>query len=174
LDDRRPVTVAEGAMENQRNRLRRLLLLLLGALDRQREGLELHADEVMTLLEGAGYAEADLDDLWRWLQARGAAAADEPAWLSSQLCGRASPCTLRQMGTREDEVVTVPAFGYLLELVRSGQISAEQMESLLQFAQLVPGGPLATGDLAPLLERVIVSDRDGWAVGGVGASERAH
>ncbi len=161
-------------MEHLRDRLRRLLLLLIGALDRQREGAELHPGEVMTLLQGAGYGEADLTELWQWLQSRWSTGDEAPVWLSSQLYGRAGPRTLRQMGSREDEVVTVPAFGYLLELVRSGQITAEQMESLLQFAQLVPGGPLAPGDLAPLLERVIVSDRRGWAGGGPSLSERAH
>ena len=161
-------------MEHLRDRLRHLLLLLLGALNSQREGADLHPSEVLALLTSAGYGEADLDELWSWMQSRWSPAAEGPVWLSSQLYGRAGPRTLRQMGTREDEVVTVPAFGYLLELVRSGQISAEQMESLLQFAQLVPGGPLALADLAPLLERVIVSDRRGWAGGGPPLSERAH
>jgi len=78
------------------------------------------------------------------------------------------------MGAREDEVVTVPAFGYLLELVRTDQITAEQMESLLQFAQLVPGQPMSPGEISGLLERVVVSERDGWSSGVAGWSDRAH
>jgi uncharacterized protein Smg (DUF494 family) len=161
-------------MEHLRERLSRLLLLLLGTLESQRDGLALEPEEVMKLLAGAGYGEQDLQDLWNWLHGRWTPTGQQPAWLSSQLGARASQEALRLMGAREDEVVTVPAFGYLLELVRTDQITAEQMESLLQFAQLVPGQPMTPGEISGLLERVVVSERDGWSSGAAGWSDRAH
>ncbi len=77
------------------------------------------------------------------------------------------------MGQREDELLTVPAFGYLMGLVTSRQISAEQMESLIQYAQLAPDAPLGPDDLAPLLDRVVFAEQSSDA-GLAGGSGRAH
>jgi len=151
-------------MEHLRHRLSDLLLLLLGTLETQQEGQALQPAEILKLVSGAGYQAQDLQDLWDWLQDR-RDAAERPQWLSSQQVGRASRRALRQMGPREDEAVTVPAFGYLLELVRTGQITAEQMESLIQFAQLVPDGPLSSRELCLLWERIMVGERATGASG---------
>jgi len=157
-------------MEHLRHRLRELLLLLLEALaasaDRPAEGEDLRALAATTGLE-----ERDLHDLLAWLDELWPD--DEPgdAWLSARRYARASEGALRQMGQREDELLTVPAFDYLLRLVRTGQITAEQMEALIQFAQLAPGAPLDTRDLTPLLDRVVFAGRRGGA--GLG-SERTH
>lgn len=161
-------------MDHLRYRLGRLLLLLMGTLDSRREELDLAPDEVMTLLEGAGYGEQDLQDLWQWLHGRWAPAEGRPAWLSSSLYAEASSQSLRLMGTSDQDAVSVPAFGYLLELARTEQITGEQMEALLQFAQLVPGGPLSTGEVTRLLERVVAGERGGWYGDAGGPGERAH
>jgi hypothetical protein len=70
-------------------------------------------------------------------------------------CLRPGRGTVRLQAELEREVLTVPAFGYLVNLVRTGQISAEQMESLIQFAHQLAGNPLDPADLAPLLEHVV-------------------
>jgi len=161
-------------MDHLRYRLGRLLLVLMGTLDSRRADLDLAPDEVMTLLEGAGYGEQDLHDLWQWLHGRWTPADGGPAWVSSSLYGEASAQSLRLMGASDEDSVTVPAFGYLLELARTGQITGEQMEALLQFAQLVPGGPLSTGEVTRLLERVVAGERGGWYGSTGGAGERAN
>jgi uncharacterized protein Smg (DUF494 family) len=159
-------------MEHLRHRLRDLLLLLLDSLGEDGDQSDTGRDELRALLTGAGLATEDLHDLLAWLST---AASDEElsdeAWLTARRYARASAGALRQMGQREDELLTVPAFDYLLRLVRTGQISAEQMESLIQFAQLAPGGPLSPGELTPLLDRVVFADRrDEMSLG----PERTH
>ena len=62
----------------------------------------------------------------------------------------------------------------LLRLVRTRQITAEQMESMIQFAQLAPEGPLSPGDLTPLLDRVVFDDPGGQWHGGHELFGRAH
>jgi hypothetical protein len=98
----------------------------------------------------------------------------ESAWLSSRLVNRAGEQTLRQPGQREDELLTPGAFGYLLDLVRTEQITAEQMESLIQFAQLAPGGPLTVGELGSLMDRVVFAEPAGRSLAVLGNSDRVH
>lgn len=143
-------------MEHLNRRLRRLLQILLGVLDSPSPPASLLPGEFVALLSGAGYGEQDLQDLWRWLRGRWEPTAEGPAWLSSRLAAKAHSQSLRSLGMREDDLLTVPAFGYLLELVRSRQISAEQMEALIQLSQLVPGGPLSAQDIAQMLEQVML------------------
>ena len=146
-------------MEHLRNRLRDLLLLLLEALDTRQDGPVSDPEDVRQLIAAAGYGEQEMQDLLTWLQDRQRSDDTEETWLSARLVARAGHKTLRQMGSREDELLTVPAFGYLLDLVRTSQITAEQMESMIQFAQLVPDGPLTPDDLSMLLDRVVFAER---------------
>ncbi len=146
-------------MEHLRNRLRDLLLLLLEALDTRQDGPVSDPEDVRQLIAAAGYGEQEMQDLLTWLQDRQRSDDTEETWLSARLVARAGHKTLRQMGSREDELLTVPAFGYLLDLVRTSQITAEQMESMIQFAQLVPDGPLTPEDLSMLLDRVVFAER---------------
>lgn len=160
-------------MEHLRTRLRELLLLLLEAIDARQEGGGMGLREIREMSAAAGFAEQDMQDLLNWLHDRWEPAAGEPAWLATRLVGQASAGSLRQMGPREDELLTPGAFGYLLDLVRTGQITAEQMETLIQFAQLVPDGPLTTGDLDSLMDRVVFAPRNAHAAE-TGRRDRAH
>ncbi len=147
-------------MEHLRTRLRDLLLLLLEALDASQEGRGDSAREIQEMTAAAGYGEQDLQELLTWLQSRWEPVSDGTAWLTSRQFGPAGAQTLRQAGAREDELLRPEAFGYLLELVRTGQITAEQMESLIQFAQLAPGGPLSRPEVDALLDRVVFEAAD--------------
>jgi hypothetical protein len=161
-------------MEHLRDRLRNLLLLLLEALDGRRDGPDVGPAEMREMVAAAGYGDEDMLELLDWLRSRWEPDAAGEAWLSTRLVGRASEVALRQMGQREDELLTPAAFGYLLDLVRTGQITAEQMESLIQFAQLAPEGPLAPADLATLVDRVVFAAPSGWGVTDPGRAGRAH
>ena len=147
-------------MEHLRERLRNLLLLLLEAIDARQEGQAMLPDDLREMISAAGYGEQEMSELMSLLNGRWAASSEEEAWLSSRQLGRASRHSLRQMGPGEDELITVPAFGYLLDLVRTEQLTAEQMESLIQFAQLAPSGPLTTRDLSQLVDRVVFEPDD--------------
>jgi len=171
-------------MEQLRNRLRNLLELLLEALDARQEGVNYETDEMQEIVAAAGYRDEDMQELLAWLQDRWTPGMVDPAmvdpnmgetaWLSSRLVSRAGGQTLRQPGQREDELLTPGAFGYLLDLVRTKQITAEQMESLIQFAQLTPGGPLTVGELASLMDRVVFAEPAGRGLAVLGRSDRVH
>ena len=181
-------------MEHLRNRLRNLLELLLEALDARQEGVDYESEEMQDIVAAAGYRDEDMQELLVWLQNRWAPGVVEPgvvdpgvvdpgvvdprfggsAWLSSRLVSRAGVQTLRQPGQREDELLTPGAFGYLLDLVRTGQISAEQMESLIQFAQIAPEGPLSVGELSSLMDRVVFGEPAGRGPTVLGRSDRVH
>jgi len=160
-------------MEHLRTRLRDLLLLLLEAIDARQEGARAGLREIREMAEAAGFAEQDMQDLLDWLHDRWEPAAGQPAWLATRFVGRASAGSLRQMGSGEDELLTPEAFGYLLDLVRTGQITTEQMETLIQFAQLVPDGPLNPDDLDALMDRVVFATRHAHAAE-TGRRDRAH
>jgi len=176
-------------MEQLRNRLRNLLELLLEALDARQEGVSYETDQMQEIVAAAGYRDEDMQELLAWLQNRWTPGMVDPAmvdsdmvdsnmgesaWLSSRLVSRAGGQTLRQPGQREDELLTPGAFGYLLDLVRTKQITAEQMESLIQFAQLAPGGPLTVGELASLMDRVVFAEPAGRGLAVLGRSDRVH
>ncbi|HOX26402.1 MAG TPA: hypothetical protein PLL30_07450 [Candidatus Krumholzibacteria bacterium] len=161
-------------MEHLRYRLRKLLLLLLEAVDARQAGSACAASDLPGIIAAAGYGPQDLADLLAALHGRWHPQADRPAWLAAQRVARPSRQSLRQMGPREEELLTVPAFGYLLDLVRTGQITAEQMETLIQFAQLVPDGPLTPAELGPLLDRVIGAGREDRRSRGLGGGDRPH
>jgi len=159
-------------MEHLRHRLRDLLLLLIESLVDDEDQAGAGGLELRALLSAAGLQDEDLHDLLAWMgDPAGHDGLPDDAWLTARRYGRASDGALRLMGQREDEFLTVGAFDYLLRLVRTGQITAEQMESLIQFAQLVPDGPLTEGELTPLLDRVVFADRTGEAALG---HERTH
>ena len=154
-------------MEHLSPRLRDLLLLLLEAIDARQEGRGAGLREIHEMVSAAGFGEEEVEGLLTWLHARWEPGDGEPAWLAARQLGQASARALRQPGQREDELLTPEAFGYLLELVRTRQISWEQMETLIQFAQLSPDGPLTARQLDPLVDRVVLAQEDeGRAVPG--------
>ena len=159
-------------MEHLRHRLRDLLLLLIESLVDDDDQAGAGGQELRALLSAAGLGDEDLHDLLAWVgDPTGHDGLLDDAWLAARRYGAASDGALRQMGQDEDELLTVGAFDYLLRLVRTGQITAEQMEALIQFAQLAPGGPLTAGDLTPLLDRVVFAGRPGGSALG---PERTH
>ena len=160
-------------MEHLRTRLRDLLLLLLEAIDARQEGAESGTREIHEMIAGAGFGEQDMRELLGWLQARWEPAMGEPAWLATRQVNRASAGALRLMSPHEDDLLTPEAFGYLLDLVRTDQITAEQMESLIQFAQLAPDGPLTVHEVDALMDRVVFVPGDDHATA-TGRFDRAH
>lgn len=139
-------------MSTRRDEIRNLLLYLLAALDQEAAGAT--GDDLADLADDHGLESLDIAALLEWIESR---------WPVGEILGYGlePPCqrpglgSLRLQAELEREVLTVPAFGYLMDLVRTGQISAEQMESLIQFAHQLASNPLDPADLAPLLEHVV-------------------
>lgn len=139
-------------MEFRPDELRRLLHFLLDALAAEEAG----ADSLAELAHDQGVADLDIGALLAWIESRWPGGGIYDGDLDPP-CLRPGRGTVRLQAEQEREVLTVPAFGYLMDLVRTEQISAQQMESLIQFAHQVAGDPLDTADLAPLLEHVVFS-----------------
>jgi len=159
-------------VEHLRTRLKHLLLLLLDALERGDDDQILTVADLRALLGAADLDDDELAELLHSFHDRHLGDLGE-SWLAARRLDLASDQALRLMGPREDEVLTVRAFGYLMGLVNARQISAEQMESLIQYAQLAPDAPLGPEDLAPLLDRVVFADRTSDAHVARG-TDRAH
>jgi uncharacterized protein Smg (DUF494 family) len=139
-------------METRRDDLRNLLLYLLEALDQEDAGAS--GEALADLADEHGLESLDIGALLEWIESRWPVG-DVLGFAVEPPCQRPSWGTVRLQAELEREVLTVPAFGYLVDLVRTGQISAEQMESLIQFAQQLVSSPLAPADLAPLLEHIV-------------------
>jgi uncharacterized protein Smg (DUF494 family) len=137
-------------METRRDDLRNLLLYLLEALDQEGAG----GDALAELADEHGLESLDIGALLEWIESRWPVG-DTLGFGLEPPCQRPGRGTVRLQAELEREVLTVPAFGYLMDLVRTGQISAEQMESLIQFAQQLVSSPLAPADLAPLLDHIV-------------------
>ena len=159
-------------MEHLRTRLKHLLLLLLDALERGDDDQILTVADLRALLGAADLDDDELAELLHSFHDRQLGDLGE-SWLAARRLDLASDQALRLMGQREDEVLTVRAFGYLMGLVSARQISTEQMESLIQYAQLAPDAPLGPEDLAPLLDRVVFADRT-YDVPAARGTDRAH
>ncbi len=159
-------------MESRRDDLRNLLLYLLEALDQEDAGADGAA--LADLADAHGLESLDIAALLEWIESRWPVG-DIAGYGAEPPCQRPGRGTVRLQAELEREVLTVPAFGYLMDLVRTGQISAEQMESLIQFAHQLAGNPLDPADLAPLLEHVVFARGRGgqaWRLGEHG--ERPH
>jgi len=142
-------------MEPLRDRLRRLLTLLLEVLDDTGGDLELDAADARELAAASGFDQEDLDRLQAWLRGhRDPLGLDDAADPLEPGLPR-SRGSVRLLSAPEADALSVGAYGYLVELVHRGQITAGQMESLIQFAQLTGAGPLAPADLEPLLDHVL-------------------
>jgi hypothetical protein len=139
-------------MDTRSEDLRKLLLYLLAALDQETTGAG--DGDLAELAAAHGLENLDVASLLEWIESR---------WPVGEIPGfgleppfqRPGQGTVRLQAELERDVLTVPAFGYLMDLVRTGQISAEQMESLIQFAHQLASVPLDPADLAPLLEHVV-------------------
>jgi uncharacterized protein Smg (DUF494 family) len=160
-------------MEHLSTRLRELLLLLLEAMDARQESESAGVREIHQMVAAAGFGEQEVEDLLHWLRSRWEPEPGETAWLTTRQVAQASVGALRQLGAREDELLTPEAFGYLLGLVRERQITAEQMETLIQFAQLSPDAPLTTAHLDELVDRVVLAPEHHPATA-AGRIERTH
>jgi uncharacterized protein Smg (DUF494 family) len=141
-------------MDSLPERLKNLLIILLDAFESCGENPPLDRRRFWEKIAAAGYDESEIGHLLGWLQMLGSTSAwqqGEGLPVAENLPGRGT----RFFGESEREFLTPPAFGYLLELCRAGQISPQQREILIHFASLVSLEPLDTEDIQQVLDQVL-------------------
>ncbi len=140
-------------METARERLKDLLIILLEAVSTPGGELGLDTQKFRQMVAEAGYDVADLGGILTWLKSqmnpRGTLGG---AWPPLEEVVRSHG--VRLFGEEERACLTPAAFGYLLELVLTGQISRSLMEALIHHASLVADLPLQRQELIQLIDQV--------------------
>jgi uncharacterized protein Smg (DUF494 family) len=141
-------------MEQERDRLKHLLIILLEALSVVSTDGGVSRNRIQEKVADAGLDEADVHGLLDWIESN---------W--NQDLGRYSneghdleaPSTggWRYFGDVDNEYISQDGIGFLLELVHAGQISQVQMEALLQYSSFIAMAPLDRHDLETVIEQVL-------------------
>jgi len=145
-------------METARERLKDLLIILLEAVSSPGSELGLDMQKFREMVADAGYDVADLGGLLSWLKSQMnplGPFAETRLFVEEIARSRG----VRLYGEEERGFLTPPAFGYLLELLLSGQISRSQMEALIHHASLVADLPLQLPELVELIDQVCFQAR---------------
>jgi uncharacterized protein Smg (DUF494 family) len=141
-------------MESAQQRLKNLLLILLESLATYGDGLALDRRRFHDLAAAAGYDAVDVGGILDWLE--GQWLSGSRPWLSAEpVANMGSPSGVRCYGDPDRQALEPAAFGYLLRLVKAGQLSRGQMEQLLQHAGLVAATPLDNRELDVLIDQVV-------------------
>jgi uncharacterized protein Smg (DUF494 family) len=133
--------------------LRDLLMILREALGDPGSGDAGRRTDLQDRLAAAGYDGPTLQVLLDWVASLSHSPL-HPDWMDAGLSEGAAGYGVRFYGEQEQQVFTPPAFGYLLDLCQEGQITRQQMESLIQYASLVSMAPLDRRGVEHLLDQV--------------------
>jgi len=141
-------------MEQERDRLKHLLIILLEALSVSSTEAGYSRSRIQEKVNAAGLDEADGHGLLDWIENnlnqdavrsyRGEPEMETPSELS-----------WRHFGDVDSGYITHEGIGFLLELLHAGQISPLQMEALLQYSAYIALTPLTRYDLETVIEQVL-------------------
>jgi uncharacterized protein Smg (DUF494 family) len=141
-------------MHAVRERLKQLLILILEAL--AEDGRRVTPDVgLREALQTAGIDAEDVVGLLAWFEDQPPGAAQ--TWLTSRSVQLPARWTVRLQTEEERRYLSPGAFGYLLRLRGDGQISWQQLETVVQVASLAGDRPLEREELGEILEHVLVS-----------------
>ncbi len=158
-------------MEQERDRLKHLLIILLEALSVGKDGKKPTRARVQDKAAEAGLDEDDVHGLLDWIE-------DEwemrgPAhWDPNPLPEVPSAAAVRVYGDVEQETVTREALAYLLDLQARKEINAAQLEALLHYTTLLAVLPVEKADLEMVIEQVLFRPHRPGMVGGLADGHR--
>jgi uncharacterized protein Smg (DUF494 family) len=141
-------------MEQERDRLKHLLIILLEALSAKSDAHSPRRLRIQEKVAEAGLDEEDVNGLLDWIESHWDLRA-LPAWARNQLPEQPSAAAVRVFGEQECEFLTPAALAYLVKLQASGEIDRAEFEALLHYASLMGGAPLETVDLETVIEQVL-------------------
>jgi len=151
-------------MEQERDRLKHLLIILLEALSGAGEQPPTRA-RIQAKAAEAGIDVEDVHGLLDWIEDEWQLR--EPgAWNPDPLPENPGTASVRVYGDLEQESLTSEALTWLLELRRDGQINAAQFEALLHYTTLLGEQPVEKIELEMVLEQVLFRPQRPGMVGG--------
>ncbi|MFO7607826.1 MAG: DUF494 family protein [Candidatus Krumholzibacteriia bacterium] len=153
-------------MEQDRNRLKQMLIILLEALSTGSGGPASVKSRVQDRAEKAGLEEDDMHDLLDWIEGQWNWA-ERPAWTREPLPEPPSREAFRLWGEAEQEYLTRDALAWLIGLQDRAQIDKAQLEALLQYASFIAMRPLEVEDLEMVIEQVLFRPQRPGMTGGV-------
>lgn len=151
-------------MEQERDRLKHLLIILLEALSGSGEQASARA----RVQEKAAEAGIDVDDvhgLLDWIEDEWQLR-EPAAWNPDPLPEDPRAESVRVLGELEQESLTPDALTWLLDLRRAGQINAAQLEAVFHYATLLGEQPVEKIDLEMVLEQVLFRPQRPDMIGG--------
>ena len=152
-------------MEQERDRLKHLLIILLEALSTPRGGSGAPASRIQDKAEKAGLDDEDMNELLDWIESQWRWA-ENPGPSREPLPESPSPGAFRLYGEAEREYLTGEALAWLIGLQDRAQIDQAQLEALLQYASLIAMRPLEVEDLEVVIEQVLFRPRRPNMTGG--------
>lgn len=151
-------------MEQERDRLKHLLVILLEALSGGREQTAVRR----RVQEKAAEAGIDLDDvhgLLDWIEDEWQLR-DPGAWRPDPFPEQPGVDSVRVYDEEEQASLTSEALTWLLELRSRGQIDAAQLEAVIHYSTLLAVQPVTRIDLEMVLEQVLFRPQRPDMVGG--------
>lgn len=141
-------------MEQERDRLKHLLIILLEALSVTPSEMGVSRNRIQEKVADAGLDEADVHGLLDWIESNLNDDAVRP-WDREPELDAPSQGSWRHFGDSDKEYISPDGIGFLLELLNNGQISRLQMEALLQYSAYIALTPLDRYDLETVIEQVL-------------------
>ncbi len=153
-------------MEQERDRLKHLLIILLEALSVNATEGGLSRHRIQEKVADAGLDEGDVTGLLDWIESN---LNDDSvrSWAGEPDLESPSAAAWRHFGEADGEYITPDGIGFLLELLNDKQINRLQMEALLQYSSYVALTPLDRYDLESVIEQVLFRKGRPHLTGGV-------
>jgi uncharacterized protein Smg (DUF494 family) len=152
-------------MEQERDRLKHLLIILLEALSVAPSEVGVSRNRIQEKVADAGLDEADVHGLLDWIESN-LNDDDLRPWNQEPHLASPSSFSWRHFGDADKEYISPDGIGFLLELHNAGQISRLQMEALLQYSAYIALTPLDRYDLETVIEQVIFRQSRPTVTGG--------
>lgn len=141
-------------MDQERDRLKHLLIILLEALSVSPSDSGYSRNRIQEKVADAGLDEADVHGLLDWIES----SLNQDAvgdWNREPELESPSSGAWRHFSDSDSEYITHDGIGFLLELLSNGQINRLQMEALLQYSSYIALTPLDRVDLETVIEQVL-------------------
>ena len=161
-------------MDQERNKMKHLLVILLEALSHDPDTAPSRAALIQDKAEAAGLDETDVHSLLEWIE-NYLLPNDQPSWSRDPAPDAPSDKAFRFFGEDDARNLTPEGMKYLVSSLNSKQINRRQLEALLAYASYVAYRPMDIYDLEPIIEQVLfMPGRPGMTGGASEGFENIH
>ena len=161
-------------MDQERDKMKHLLIILLEVLSADPEGEPMRVEMIRSKAETAGLQEADVHELLSWIEDH-MLISDRPGWPEDPVPDAPTDKAFRFFGDNDARYLTSEGMGFLLALLNAKQINRAQLEALLAYASYVAYQPMDIYDLEPIIEQVLFRPgRPGMTGGASEGFENIH